>query len=375
MTTLQKQVDTLYTGPQSFTGPAATQAQTHFTTLKSQVSNHLDLLNQSMAIDQKFFTDVENSKDSATNAVIVGLIIMGIILVVALALAAFSGGASLAVIGVGTVGVSAEEAGALAVVAGCFVAWGIAHELLAHPISINQQPSITLPASHPLISAKPTLPVPKPTAEDIKMAKDLFNEFGEQIPEDVLTYLVTLLGASPLTAAMIRCLYQSGYLNLSRRGWESLDYANGKVWANVVEHLKSTDLEGAWKEYNPDQVDPATITNSKYVSGGQHDEEVKAALDAINKLVDRLSKRIDGLNEAIKHAPDINDPRIIDLIDQRSHLQKLYDVYNDLKNFIQSSIAKGSSSPDTWPDKGQLPLLEDLLKSSTCNVPSPQYFK
>jgi hypothetical protein len=326
-----------------------------------------------MSIDQKFFTDVQSAKDTAVDAAIIGLIIMGIVLVVALATAAFSGGLSLAVVGVGTVGVSAEEAGALAIVAGCFVAWGIAHELLAHPININWQPSITLPASHPLISAGKTLPVPEPKPKDIKMANDLFKEFGEKIPEKVLLYLVTLLGASPLTAAMIRCLYKSGYLNISGDGLQAADDANGKVWANVVDHLKSTDLEGAWKEYNSDQVDPATITNSKYVSGGKHDEEVEAALNAIDKLLKRLSAKIAGLDKTISFSRD--PMRVADAVKQRSYLQKLYDAYNDLKNFIRSSIAKGSPSPDTWPDKGQLPLLEDLLKSSTCNVPGPQYFK
>jgi hypothetical protein len=264
-------------------------------------------------------------------------------------------------------------------VAGCFVAWGIAHELLAHPISVNWQPSITLPASHPLISARPTFTDPKLDADGIKLKNDLSSEFGGAVSEATLEYLIKVFGTSPKAAAMIRCLYQNGYLGLSKLYPKNTsliaDYDSS--WSAINDHLKPNDLGGAWKENNPDQVDPATIDDPNQISGGAHDKEVESALKSLDNVIERLESAIQFCNTKLKYAPSnrLTDTEIADLINKRDRLQKLKDAFEKLRDFVQNTTKKGSPSPDTWPDKGKLPLVDDLLQASTCNVTYPKYIK
>ncbi len=259
----------------------------------------------------------------------------------------------------------------LAVIIGCFTAWGIAHELLVHPITLNWNPP-ALGNTHALVPATAILHNPKPTPADQKMADDLFNEFGGKIPRDVLEYLVMTLGASVLTAAMIRCLYHSGYLELSQYRWRPLEKNNVDAWKNIIEHLKPQDLEGAWKEMNPSQVDPTTITSTGSVSNGQHDKEVEDGLNAIKKLIKGISGKISDLDNRIPRATDAT--KLQEMLDLKKGLQKLSNIYTKLQNFIQSKIAPGSPSPDQWSDRGKLPLVEDLLQASTCKVPDAKFF-
>ncbi|MGH2506132.1 MAG: hypothetical protein ACRDHZ_01720 [Ktedonobacteraceae bacterium] len=250
--------------------------------------------------------------------------------------------------------------------------------VITHPISITWNPptSITAPPQ-PLISSDATLPNPQLTPEGKIMVNDLFNEFGGQLSKKLLEYLIKTLGASKLSAAMIRCLYQSGYLDLSNYSGSNpmLTDANANAWVNIDDHVTPQDLEGAWKDNNPGQVDPTTIKDPRYVSGADHKGEVNDALNAIDRLITNLTNIIKGDNAKITYAPNPGAPTILDLIQKRDHLQSLLDIWKKVRDFIRSRIAPGSPPPNTWPDQGKLPLIEDLLQASTCSVPGSQYYK
>ncbi|HEU5381116.1 MAG TPA: hypothetical protein VFV38_37305 [Ktedonobacteraceae bacterium] len=252
-------------------------------------------------------------------------------------------------------------------------------EIFYHPQTTSTTTSSTTAGAthHTLITSAPTLPNPELTPEGEALVNDLLNEFGGTIPKEMLQYLVKVLGASKLSAAMIRCLYQNGYLDLSSYSGNNpmLTDANNNAWVNINDHIDPNDLEGAWKDQNPDQVDPTTIKDPQYVSGADHYGEVSDALNSITRLISNLTNVIRGYNARITYAPDPNAPDILDLIQKRDHLQKLLDTWTKVRDFIRSKIAKGSPSPDTWPDKGKLPLVDELLQVSTCNVPGPQYYK
>jgi hypothetical protein len=246
-------------------------------------------------------------------------------------------------------------------------------------IPLSWQPVTSI---HATIDSGKTLPNPNakdlpPTPEEINLIGNLLNEFGGTIPEGVLQYLVRWLGASKRTAAVIRCLYQNGYLSLPSSVYNSavLERDYRAALNAVVNHLDPNDLEGAWKDANPSEVDPTTIKDPRYVSGAEHTKEVKGALSSINSLIISLDKKMDHLNRFISQASDPNAPNILDMITQKAFLRKLKDVFTKLQQFVQSKIQKGYSSPDTWPDQGQVPFIEDLLQVSPCKVPGAQYYK
>lgn len=246
-------------------------------------------------------------------------------------------------------------------------------------IPLSWQPVTSI---HATIDSGKTLPNPNakdlpPTPEEINLIGNLLNEFGGTIPEGVLQYLVRWLGASKRTAAVIRCLYQNGYLSLPSSVYNSavLERDYRAALNAVVNHLDPNDLEGAWKDTNPSEVDPTTIKDPRYVSGAKHFDEVQDGLEAIKKVITSLNKKITDLSRRISHAQNPNAPNILDMITQKAHLQNLKDVFIKLLNFVQSKILKGSSSPDTWSDQGQVPFIEDLLQVSPCKFPGAQYYK
>src|SRR5579859_3334567 len=132
--------------------------------------------------------------------------------------------------------------------------------LQIEPTPLNWQCLSTIYAT---IDSGKTLPNPNSkkiplTPEEANLIEDLFNDFGGTIPKKVVQYLVRWLGVSELTAARIRCLYQNGYLYLPSSVYNSLSLQRDcKSALNaVVNHLDPNDLEGAWKDANPDDVDP-----------------------------------------------------------------------------------------------------------------------
>jgi hypothetical protein len=231
------------------------------------------------------------------------------------------------------------------------------------------------------IDSGKTLPNPNSkeiplTAEEANLIGELSKEFGGTISRDVLRYLVRWLGASKFTAARIRCLYQKDYLWLPSSVYTSLVLESKYESAlnAVVNHLNPNDLEGAWKDANPSEVDPKTIKDPGYVSGAKHAKEVDGGIKAIKKVLTSLDKRIGDLNRRMSHAPDPNTPSVLGMLEQKVHLQKLKNVFVRLQDFVQAKIAKGSPSPNTWPDQGQVPTIEDLLQVSACKVPDAQYY-
>lgn len=138
LNTVQTQVQALFTGPQAYSGPAAIQAQTQFATLTSGTSSHLDLLEQSLAVDQKFFTDYQSANASAAEAEIVVLIIVGIILIGCLVGAAFTGGLSLAGLASAPIIFSSADCLILAALVGVFDAWAVGHAYMTNQTQIDQ---------------------------------------------------------------------------------------------------------------------------------------------------------------------------------------------------------------------------------------------
>jgi hypothetical protein len=146
----QTETAALFTHASPWQGQAAEQAQLHLAHLTAGVSAHLDLLEASLAIDQKFFHDYQNAYEAAADAALIALIIVCAVLAIALATAAFDGGLSLALAGgLLSITLSATECWLLAGMLACFVAWGTAHELLAHPLHLSWNPS--LPAGPSLV--------------------------------------------------------------------------------------------------------------------------------------------------------------------------------------------------------------------------------
>jgi hypothetical protein len=251
--------------------------------------------------------------------------------------------------------------------------------LQIEPTPLNWQPLTTIYAT---IDSGKTLPNPNSkkiplTPEEVALIEDLFNDFGGTISDRVLQYLVRWLGASELTAARIRCLYQNGYLSLPSSVYTSaaLESNYESALNAIVNHLDPNDLEGAWKDANPGEVDPATIKDPRYVSGADHLKETKEALKSIRSFIISVDNKVKYLNDCISRAPDPNTSYVLEMINQKAHLHKLKDVFTRLSNFVQSKRMKGSPSPDTWLDRGKVPVIEDLLQVSPCTVPGPQYYK
>ncbi|WP_376797518.1 hypothetical protein, partial [Thermogemmatispora sp.] len=143
LTSLQAESQALFTGTSPWQGQAAAQAQEQLVNLMTGLAAHLDLLEASLAVDQKFFDDYQAAYDSASVAAIIVLIVVCVILLIALAAAPVSGGSSLALAGgLGTLALTETECWILAGILACFVAWGLAHELLAHPLRLSWNPSL-----------------------------------------------------------------------------------------------------------------------------------------------------------------------------------------------------------------------------------------
>ncbi len=384
------------TGGLAFTGNAANAMIERLTEISTHFEKLMTTMDDSQQIDRDLQTDLQHVFELIVGMVILDLIIFVVVFIIVfvgsqlillipeVALAPESGGLSLAAGGGASLGGAAAIAGGAvtallpaegAIILGMLVyafgRWAVRHAMLE-----IAQPATSY--SYPIISSKPTLPNPKLTPEEAKLANDLFKEFGGAVPEKTLQYLVQMLGVSQLSAAMIRCLYQSGYLDLSSymggKG-KPLTDANKNAWININDHFTPNDLEGAWKDANPGEVDPSTITDPNHVSGADHHGEVEASLNAIENLIRHLRNVITILNNKISHAPDPNGSGVLDMINKRERLQKLEDAYIKLRDFVKSKIVKGSPSPDTWPDQGKLPIVEDLLQTSSCKIPAAQYYK
>jgi hypothetical protein len=197
--------------------------------------------------------------------------------------------------------------------------------------ALNRPPVTTI---YDRIHSGKTLPNPNAkeiplTAEEANLIADLVNEFGGTISKEVLRYLVRWLGASKLTAARIRCLYQKSYLSLPSSVYNSLSLQKAcKLAFNaVVNHLDPNDLEGAWKEANPGEVDPKTIKNLRYVSGADHNTETEGASNSIYRFIGSLDNKLKDLNDRISHAPDPNTSYVLEMTNQKAHLQKLKDAF------------------------------------------------
>ncbi|GCE11721.1 hypothetical protein [Tengunoibacter tsumagoiensis] len=250
----------------------------------------------------------------------------------------------------------------------------LTHKATAIPVSTTHTP---------LVSSGKTLPNPNDkgipeTPTETSLIDQLANEFGGNIPRDLLQYLVRWLGASALTAAMIRCLYQNGYLNtasLTANRSTRVNTSYKKAWEAIYKHFTPNDLEGAWKENNSDQVDTDQYNRTGHYSGSAHDQEVEEALNSLDKLDGQIQKQIDNLNNYITRAPNPNSPDILTKIAEVQSLTDVQNAFQDLKKFVKSKIAPGSPPPNTWPDQGQVPIIEDLLQISTCKVPGAQYYR
>jgi len=403
LSTFHTKAQALYNGQQAFSGQGATSAQTQLNTLNTGMSSHLALLETSLTYDHHFFNQYDDAIKNLETMAIIALIIVCLLLLILIIAIVASGGGALALIGLGgsaaaggtiALGGTAAAGGlslgatiglaALASIDTLILHWALQHEGLAQPLTLNWNPAGTTTTTHTaLISAGPTLPNPNAkgsgeTPAEAALIDELLNEFGGAIPRDVLKYLVKWLGASQLTAAMIRCLYQNGYLNLPSKtyGSDPLESNYESAWNAIASHFDPNDLEGAWKEVNPDQVDPTTINpDSNYVSNADHVREVRDGLKSIQKVLTSLEKKLTYLDRIISGSSDPNTPEILDLITQKTHIQKLKDAFTALQKYVQSKIQRNSPSPDTWPDKGRTPILEDLLQVSTCKVPGSQYYK
>ncbi|HEY7414177.1 MAG TPA: hypothetical protein VH593_03225 [Ktedonobacteraceae bacterium] len=311
--------------------------------------------------------------------VVIGSIVLVCELVVTVIVAIpglLSGPGDLVILGGGGA-LMAETLEAIVILVGAdLLAWligSIAIYVTNHPISL---PGTT---AHALVPSGPTLPSGDLTPGQNALVDQLFREFGGSIPKEVLQNLLRMLGTGvslKTAAAMIRCLEANGYLNVSDAGSKPLDSNFNSAWEAIWQHINPNDLEGAWKDSNPTQVDPSTISDpSKGVSGGNHLGEVNDALQSVDNLISSLNKQLGHLNTIISRAPDPTAPNIQTLISRRTRMQNLLDSFTKLKNWIKSKIAPGSPPPNTWSDQGRLPLMEYLLEVSSCKVPGSQYYK
>ncbi len=403
ITQVQQKLTALRTGNDGslgLQGDFATALDTHFQVVQTSVNTMTAPLNPSgsgggdggilqqynraqAAIDQAFVFGLEVIVGVAIGLAIVDIIIL-VLEIIAAAIAGaltieFAGGGGLLVGGAESlidVGLIAAE---LSFIGDLILAdaaiWAVATLINFAVYEIRE---LIYQHQHALVTSRPILPNPELTPEGQKVVDDLFGEFGGTIPKELLGYLVKWLGTSALAKATIRCLFQNGYLDLS--GYTGTDPrlndANNNAWTNVNDHLDPNDLEGAWKENNPSQVDPSTIPpGSSNVSGGDHLKEVTDALNSIKRLISNLTNVINVDNAKIAHAPDPGAPDILNLISQRDHLQTILDIWKKTRDFILSKIGKGTPPPTGWSDQGKLPLIDDLLNASPCKVPDAKYYK
>ena len=402
VTQVQQKLTALRTGSngsQGLQGDFATALDTHFQVVQLSVSALTSPLNPGGSAGNDPPTQWHNQAQASINqafifvlegivAVAIGLAIVDIVILVLEIIVAILGGVITievgglggvvigggeAVVDVGLIAAELEFIGTLILIDAAI--WAAA-SLVA--LAIYRIQELIYQHQHALVTSRPILPNPELTPEGQAAVDDLFNEFGGTIPKQLLEYLVKWLGTSALAKATIRCLFQNGYLDLS--GYTGTDPrlndANNNAWTNVNDHLDPNDLEGAWKDNNPSQVDPSTIPpGSTSVSGANHLKEVNGALDAIKRLISNLTNVINVDNAKIAHAPDPGSPDILNLTSQRDHLQTILDIWKKTRDFILSKIGKGTPPPTGWPDNGKLPLIDDLLAASPCKVPDAKYYK
>lgn len=218
------------------------------------------------------------------------------------------------------------------------------------------------------ITWRPTLPgIPGLTPEQQQAADDLFGEFGGQIPQAYLEYLLKIIGTGvsiETAKAMIRCLFKAGYLALNDTS-AVLNANYQDAWNSIIGHLTPNDLEGAWKDNNPGEVD-TTGAPPGTTSGADHLGEVNDALQSIQNLIKSLRNKLGYLDIQLG-----KDPGNTDLANSRAWYQSMKDLYQNLYDWVKGKIAKGAPPPNTWTDAGKIPFGSDLLATSTCATPAP----
>lgn len=337
---------------QTFRGRASTAAYSRLNLSMADTSTHLDLLEQSLTVDQTFFTNIEQAKSSIAQASLYSLIILGIVLIVAGFLVLASAGmAALVIAEVGTLAITLAEAAILSIFTGCFLVWIAGHQLLDQSSTVTNR---TFPMARPTDIPVPSeLPPRKPrtsfTPEQEQLLDDLAQEFGwkgDSQKEAWLEYLIGMYGSSPEVLArlksMIRCLYYNGYFDPQRLITNYQDQSATatvrRIWNTVTNALQPHDLEGAWKDYHG------------LPSGANHEQDIN---DTFRSLLDALS----SLDQKIG---DSRTP------------ENLRAVYQALRNTVQATYdfvvkkVQGIDRPTSWSDQGNIPFSSDIFKNSGC---------
>jgi hypothetical protein len=185
--TLKTQVDTLAPGgppgqQNTYAGSAADTLRTTFYSYHDSMSSHLDLLEQTLAVDQKFFSDI-GSVVTNLNSELLILLVIAVILVVAFAVAVvLTGGgafaALLALLPTIEIGIpawfgSAAVTAVLSLTA-IFLAWELGHQILGipSPISLPNIPAIHLPNIPTILPNTPTNNGPQSTINEARAHQD-----------------------------------------------------------------------------------------------------------------------------------------------------------------------------------------------------------
>jgi hypothetical protein len=247
------------------------------------------------------------------------------------------------------------------IIATVAVGLGVTFDELVLPHLLHQTMTMS-------ITWRPTLaPLPRLTPEQQAAANELFKEFGGKIPQAYLEYLLKIIGTGvslETAKAMIRCLFKAGYLALNDTSLV-LNANYQDAWNSIIQHLDPNDLEGAWKDNNPSQVD-TTGAPPGTTSGGDHAGEVNAALRSLKNLINSLGKKINYLDIQLG-----KDPGNTDLANSKAWYQSLKNLFQNLYDWANGKIGKGTPPPTTWPDGGKIPFGTDLLTQSTCATPAP----
>jgi hypothetical protein len=234
--------------------------------------------------------------------------------------------------------------------------WNGVHQQLRDATSITLAPMA--------VTEEPQLPGrPQLTDAQKQLAENLAKEFGGNVPQAWIEYLLGVIGAGVSAtdaAAMIRCLYKGGYLTMNDPRIGSRIYKG--AWSSAIDHLDPNDLEGAWKD---SQVPPIN-------SHGNHLQEVKDAIQSLTDLLKKLSNKIGYLDSQIASS---TDPTVI------GKLTAIRNIYETLRNAFQKTLDMAenaktrSDEPPTWPDQGVIPLGSELLAGSTCATPKPSDYQ
>jgi hypothetical protein len=357
--------------PTTFTGEGADAMLLQFNTTAASMSQHLNLMEQSLQLDQTFFTNVDSSISTGVAVAIIALIIVAVIIVVAIALAPETGGGSLAFAagGVMTAG-GGGGAGAVAWVLGgiiaCFTAWAVGHELLTHQFTIS------MPLSKPQVMPINLTKYPDLDPKQTEAANELGREFKD-VNIKWIRYLIHVLGLQGLSAAeaqaVIRCLKAKGYLDITDRlkleakkyntdpGSVGLDPnspenkpvidAFKKAWNALMDQLNPRTLQGAWAESN------GIDTTIPELGSKDHVMKVENGIQAVNKVITALEEKIADY----RTTPGM-----------RVFYRQLLKFFTDSRDFANKLFRGGrSDGPSTWDDpKGEVPFGEDLIAASGC---------